>query len=711
MSVDFPFRTPTFGPSGDLYNTKLLWSALDSLVPENKGWVDTEPNQLRTTILKIAAAMLSGMDHASLRNMIAETATLSPAGGAKLLAIAGRLWMSEDGQALDTPTRPPEMRTLRYFGCRMDSNSDPSIALNNAAIADANEWAFDLVSNQHRPAAIIIPNGDLAIASTFLIQGTQGGIPSLLTEHDGAPPFNLAQSRIRWYGASNQTVVFLEQANEMLIRGITIDGRSIAGCGLHVAAHQYGVGPPDVLKAADAIRIEKCRIGFVKIQVDGNAAVKIGTNPADTPGGIDTWEAADVTFRETYFLGEDPGAAGFDYALIKASGVRMLSPGNCKNFEFHRCDWLWCDNALDARTLSGYCLVTGFGAGDCRTVFRQGGGQMIVLGGDAEAGHVDQARLLLQDQFSTTQIWNSEFFANMGASNPKAFEAAGLLGLYYVTMAHQPIGDSMYRPFIGTHSQLPSSISTGGMLEVVGCTFVACGSKAHRYPPIQDGSNDVTPGSSLSYARGAAVRLYARGNFGSYSDFGEGATPSWLYDIHGPPLHLPNLMPYQNAYGFHNAAAPPNYEGNLVEACYSQTFDFNDVKTAAGGGSAVTLSLIQGVGTQGFRAVDLFVQIITPFAGRAMTLKANHLDDGATTMLQLLDITQAANTWLGVTDAERGDVFQPGNPLYNSKGMHWAESAANGIYLRFTGDGALSALSAGKITVYLVAQFFKQGNF
>lgn len=668
-----------------------------------------EYNQLLQYLTDLKTALLAGKWH-GLQNLGATALPSPPSGGGLWGARASRLVFREDGMASeDVLSKPPEARTLRYFGVKMDSTSDPSIAANNAALADANEWAFDLISNQHRPACLLVPPGNLAFAETFLLQGTQGGAPSLVSEFEGEPAPNLPQSTLAWYGDPNAEMLYLEQCNEMLIRGLQLDARSIAGRALRIAANAFGV-VPTVLRASNAIRIKSCRFQAVKIQTDGNACVAIGTRPEDTPSGTDTWQASDVVFQNCYFVGENPGASGFDFAAMKAGGVKMLAPGNCKNFEFHRCDWNYCDNAIDAPTLSGYVLVTGFGAADVRCMFNQGGGQLVALGGDVECGHVDQSRLLLQGQYSTTHIEGVEFQANMGASNPKAFEAAGLLSLRHVTMGHQPIGgDGTYQPFKVTHSQLAGYEDGGGMLVVEGCTFNACGSKAHRYPPIEDASgNDLTPASQ--YARNAALRLYCRGNFGTDSDFGHGSTPTWLYDIQGTPLRLPNLMPYQNAHTAGGAAAGPNYEGNVVEGCYSQTFDFNDVKTAAGGSTA-SMQLVQALGTQGFRVTDVFAQIVTPFAGRALTLKVSHVDDGSTSLLQEVDLTQAADTWLGVVDSERGDILQPGNPSYNSKGLHWAEADTNAIYLRFTGDGALSGLSAGKLTVYLVAQYFKQGNY
>lgn len=671
-----------------------------------------EWNDLLDSVASLKTALLAGNRH-GLANIGTDALPSTPAGGGLLGARAARLLFKEDGMdGEDVITRPPEQRTLRYFGVVMDSTSDANLAKNNTALAAADDWVQTML-NASRPPSLIVPVGQLAYSEPWVLHGSQGGAPSLLGEAHAAPAFNLDFHKLVWYGDPDLEMLYLEQMNQMLVRGLSFMGRNIAGRHLRIAASEFGV-LPGVLKASDALRIEKCRFQGVKIQTPGNACVAIGTPPSETPSGTDTWEAADVTFRECYFIAEDNGAPGFDYAGMEAAGVLMLAPGNCKNFEFHRCDWITCNVALDWTQSSGYCLVKGYGGADVRCMFKQSAGQLVAMGGDVEAGHVSDCKLFVGGtNGSTTQIIATEFFANCGPDETPIIECGGNLGLYYNTLCNQD-DEGTKHTFRIILNALAGYSPTGAMAESVGNTFYGCGNLARPFGPFYDGGgNDLTGGSMAAYGRSANVALRSFGDFGQgagFTSLGVGSTPVRLRPVNGTVPEFSNLMLYQNGFGFGHMATPPRYEGQVREGAHAYVIDFNDLKAQAAGASAVSITLFQGQGSLGYRLVDCFAQIETPFAGTTLTAKVNHLDDGDVTVMQDLDVTQAANTFLGCVDSERGDFFKPGDARYNSKGLHWAHVDAHGIYARFTGGANLTAnLTAGKITFYVVVQAFKQG--
>lgn len=462
----------------------------------------TEWNDHISRLTNAANAQLAG-DYHGAADMSGGMPDAAPTGQSRWTSDGGEAKWSRNGRGYRQLFHD---RSIEEFGVVFDSHSDANLLANTAALQDALDWGFDEVDHQRFPR-LVFPPRYLAIADTVAARGTQAGALAIVCSIEGGVPFNSIKATLAWYGDPDKTILYFESMNRGLLRDIEVDGRSVAGHPLHIAASTFA--DPTVLAATTGVRVVRCRFKHVRPGVVGNGCIALGTDPALVSGA--TYQASEFLFSEVDCIPEDSGGPGFDVANIKGYGIKNLSGGNCKNGTLDHCTFGTANVALDLITDSGAWFALNCQFGNVRTGIRHNDSQLCVINGDMECN------------FGAAQ------FLSGGGTGAGAVRLIGLqcavgagAGADLINYGGQlSVENSFF--FNGGDSfwlKVGASPSGSGSIRSFQNIFRLCGRDASLpRAPFRDGSNnDLAPESGYGAENGLGIS-----SWGDVDDLGGGA--------------------------------------------------------------------------------------------------------------------------------------------------------------------------------------------
>lgn len=592
----------------------------------------------------------------------------------------------------------PAIRPLKYFGVRYDNSSSRTLAKNNIALQAMADWATTEVTANKHPQVIVEPR-EICFSTTIVFHGTQGGSLSLTSQiPSGGHPFDVPAARFTWHGANDGTMFFYEQMNKALIDGIELNGNNVAGILLNLSATKYG--DPTTLKATSSVRVRSSRFCFVRPGVDGNVCVSLGTDPALTGGN--TYQQSEVSFQNCDFIGESPGAPGFDWSNLKAACWRTQSGGNCKNFSLMDCQFAFARYAVDWAASSGDLFISNLNNADCQTMLRQHDSQSVVMGGDNETGDTPDFKLLEGSGgggITSCTLDGLQAFVFLEGSTGLMIDWGGQLQISGCTLSN--MNTSVHGGIVGN----PWNMHVTSGVRSFGNAFMCANgnaSPAGTYAKFVDGSNNPyapIPGSSFyTYGGPSPVTSQAdkfttdlsSGGLAYCKDFSsQDVGPRKLYTKQGINLALPGTTSGGNASLIVD-------EGRVGRAWFRYTYPYTAFQT-----SITTADLQIGTFQQNQRIYQMRANVTTPFAGTAGTLnlRAGYNVTGDDRIFQDKDVKTAA-VIIGDDPADlNSGAGGLGTAAALHSGLNPGPSAQWTLALRLTsGSGALSGLNAGSVT-------------
>lgn len=520
-----------------LLNCRFSGSATGNVYSTNEGIITTSIDGFWTQDqLTTRLALSSGT-----------SAGLSASATARIRALSGELQGSQNGRSY---RRFWWDRDVTEFGVVADGSTDDTAALQAAL-----DWGYaEILAG--RPARLLFPPGDMKITSTLLWRGNSASAPALIGALQSGGSYGPG-SRFLWYGALAGRMFYAQSCNVGYMQDLQFLGRNLASCCAHFSATTFA--DESILAATNGIRVYRCKFAHCQIQTVGNAAVKIGTDPALTGG--DTYQAADMRFDDCYFVGEDSGAPGFTMAGMKAAGVKMMAGGNCKLFSFNYCNWTTCNIALDATESGGPINVLIAEMGNVRQAFAHNAGHLNVLGGDIECSDVDDFRLIsgTAGVGATANLVGLEVAAYMSGVIGKLFDGGGQLTVKdcYLRNANYSVsGDPLNpNPFKIVVDATPAPTNRASFKSENNWYF-ACGND-FPFIPVYDGSGNYCSPATGQYGAENQLVISSRADRGGIAgaDFALG-------EYNGNQLTLFKLRMNSTVDFRHDSTASSGAAGN-----------------------------------------------------------------------------------------------------------------------------------------------------
>jgi hypothetical protein len=375
MTAQFPFRAPSYGPTGDLYNTKSNFEALAEGVLETQGWTDTEANQIRTlfSLLNIA---FTRADSFAFRDASSLGLNLAPAGGSMLASYLGRLYVSQNNRAYEALGRSANAKHASYFGIKGLTTDE------TAAWQDALDY-FSQPSGMNgagKPGKLILDETGTSIISDELVYRGDVSNAFLIEAEPGG--FGLTGFRLQWDpdAGSTKAVLRFLGANRSRVKGLTIDGNLTAKYLLHIdnryAANSFY--PSSGVTVEDCVLYSHGGAGCATIAVGNDNADVVNTQTSEVviSGGLSFGRSPPKT-REQLAAGQVDTTGPDGY------GFKALTSGNCKNFWIY--DHQFGFNGIHADLGgSGNAVISGGGFSVCKTACVVGGGTTVVENIDYE---------------------------------------------------------------------------------------------------------------------------------------------------------------------------------------------------------------------------------------------------------------------------------------------------------------------------------------
>lgn len=434
-------------------------------------------------------------------------------------------------------------------------------------LLDAAADAYAVIAGGDHCTIQLPETGDIVVSSKIGLTGIQGGAPCL-KGGEGGDAFDLSCCRLVWKGPAGGTVLQTSGFNRGQIKNVAI---KMGNAGIGLAPSASDLNDPTKEVACSGAK-------FIDVSVvdcaPGSTAIAIGTDPALTNNQTyqfseDKWSGiylsaapppawapaiSYVAGAYTTNLGNNyvcatPGISAAQGAsgptgngtgiqdggvvwnwVPPSTGIKLLSPGNCKNHTWATLEADYFDTLCDFTRGSGTLEIGTLWAGNCGQLIKCSGGQLRVGRVETEVSGRYGFRLLTgtMDWSTSVTIEGGEVWWGNDPLGAVLMEVASAIKLQHLIAAYRDVNGNI-QPFVMHHNRAVNGGNCQGSFISEQCEYWGCYQSGRPYIPIYDGGgNDLSP---------------QPGGYGTWAGINPRVSSKWdkVTDTHGIPYQCTNF--------------------------------------------------------------------------------------------------------------------------------------------------------------------------